>query len=70
VSYHAQAAQAEFTIRERGLPEDIEGIVRLFIVTNGGQEYYVQVTAPSASWRKALSIFAVFVATFHPAGKS
>jgi hypothetical protein len=64
VSYGARAAEVEFTIRERGFPVDIEGLVRLFTVTNGGQEYYVQVTAPSTNWRKALPVLAVFFATF------
>jgi hypothetical protein len=70
MSYYARAAEAEFTIRIRSVPEDIEGMVRLFTVTNGGQEYYVEATARSANWQEALPVFAVFFATFRPAGKS
>lgn len=68
MSYYARAAEVEFTIREQGVPEDVEGMVRLFTITNGGQEYYVQVTAPSKSWQAALRVFTVFFATFRPAG--
>lgn len=66
VSYDAQAAEAEFTVVKQGFPEEIEGMVRLFTVTEGGQEYYVQTTAPATSWPKALPVLTVFFATFRP----
>lgn len=66
VSYDAQAAEAEFTVVKQGFPEEIEGLVRLFTVTEGGQEYYVQATAPATSWPAALPVLTVFFATFRP----
>jgi len=66
VSYYAQAAEAEFTLQKRGTPGDLHGLVRVFTVTNGGKEYYVQLTALSARWQSSLSIFDVFFATFRP----
>jgi hypothetical protein len=66
VSYYAQAAEAEFTLHKRGTPGDLHGLVRVFTVTKGGREYYVQLTALSAGWQSSLSIFGVFFATFRP----
>jgi serine/threonine protein kinase len=66
VSYYAQAAEAEFTLHKRGTPGDLHGLVRVFTVTNGGKEYYVQLTALSGKWQSALSVFGVFFATFRP----
>jgi hypothetical protein len=66
VAYYAQAAEAEFTLHKRGAPGNLHGLVRVFTVTNGGQEYYVQLTALSAKWQSWLSIFGVFFATFRP----
>jgi hypothetical protein len=37
VSYCAQAAEVKFAIRERNVPEGIEGMVRLFTVANGAR---------------------------------
>lgn len=66
VSYYAQAAEAEFTLQKRGTPGDLHGLARVFTVTNGGKEYYVQLTALSARWQSSLSILGVFFATFRP----
>jgi serine/threonine protein kinase len=66
VAYYAQAAEVEFTIHKRGTPGDLHGLARIFTITNGGEEYYVQMTALSASWHNSLSIFGVFFATFRP----
>jgi hypothetical protein len=66
VPYYAQAAEAEFTLHKSGTPEDLHGLVRVFTVTNGGKEYYVQLTALSSRWQSSLSILGVFFATFRP----
>lgn len=66
VSYYAQAAEAEFTLHKRGTPGDLHGLARIFTVTDGGKEYYVQLTALSARWHSSLPIFGVFFATFRP----
>jgi serine/threonine protein kinase len=66
VSYYAQAAEAEFTLHKQGTLGNLHGLVRVFTLTNGGKEYYVQLTALSARWQSSLSIFGVFFATFRP----
>jgi hypothetical protein len=68
VSYYAQAAEAEFTLRKQGTPGELHGLARVFTVTRGGVEYLVQLTALSATWQSSLPVFAVFFATFRPAG--
>jgi len=64
VSYYAQAAEVEFTLHKRGTPGELHGLARVFTITNGGKEYYVQDTALSSTWHSALQVFGVFFATF------
>jgi hypothetical protein len=45
---------------------DLHGLARVFTVTSGGQEYYVQLTALSATWQESQPIFGAFFATFRP----
>jgi len=66
VAYYAQAAETEFTLHKRSTSADLHGLARVFTVTSGGQEYYVQLTALSATWQKSQPIFGVFFATFRP----
>ena len=66
VAYYAQAAEAEFLLRKRGTAGDLHGLAREFTVTQGGQEYYVQLTALAANWQSWQSVFGVFFATFRP----
>jgi hypothetical protein len=67
VSYFAQAAEAEFTLRKRGTSGELHGRARVFTITSGGQEYFVQMTALSTTWDRSQPIFNAFFATFRPA---
>ena len=49
VPYFTQAAEAEFTLRKRGTPGELHGLARVFTITSGGKEYFVQMTALSAA---------------------
>ena len=66
VAYYAQAAETEFTLHKRSIAADLHGLARVFTVTSGGQEYYVQLTALSATWQRSQPVFGVFFATFRP----
>jgi hypothetical protein len=39
----------------------------IFTITSGGKEYFVQMTALSATWDRSQPIFRAFFATFRPA---
>jgi serine/threonine protein kinase len=67
VAYYAQAAETEFTLHKLSTAADLHGLARVFTVTSGGQEYYVQLTALSATWQESQPVFGAFFATFHPA---
>jgi hypothetical protein len=49
VSYFAQAAEAEFTLRKSGTPGELHGLTRVFTITSSGKEYLVQMTALSTT---------------------
>jgi hypothetical protein len=67
VSYFAQAAEAEFTLHKRGTPGELHGRARVFTITSGGKEYFVQMTALSTTWDRSQPVFNAFLATFRPA---
>jgi hypothetical protein len=56
-----------FTLHKRGTPGELHGRARVFTITSGGKEYFVQMTALAATWDRSQPIFNAFFATFRPA---